>query len=92
MSCNCSNMSIYLISGDLRRQKKKKLNQLKSYVKNFWQCEDIHRIYGGGLDDITCKKLISEAEDQIKELELQLSKPSLSIQRDIKMNYILDKD
>lgn len=59
-------MSPYLISGDLRRQKKKELSQLKSYVKNFWHHEDIERIYGGGLDDQTCHKLISEPKKKLK--------------------------
>lgn len=83
-------MSPFLISGELRRQKKKELSQLKSYVKNFWHHEDIHRVYGSGLDDTTCQKLISEAEDKIKEIELNLSKPALNIQRDNKISCILD--
>lgn len=81
-------MSPYLISGDLRRQKKKELSYLKSYVKNFWHHEDIERVYGGGLDDQTYHKLISEAEKEIKELELELSKPALDIERDNKLNEI----
>ena len=84
-------MSPYLISGDLRRQKKKELSHLKSYVKNFWHHEDIERVYGGGLDDQTCQKLISEAEKEIKELELELSKPSISITRDNKINRIFEE-
>jgi len=83
-------MSPYLISGELRRQKKKEVNQLKSYVRDFWRYEDIDRVYGGGLDDATCQKLISEAEEQIKELELELSKPALDIQRDNKINRIFE--
>ena len=60
-------MSPYLISGQLRRQKKKELSHLKTYVKDFWRYED--RVYGGGLDDQTCQKLISEAKKEIKQLE-----------------------
>ena len=84
-------MSPYLISGELRRQKKKELSHLKSYVKNFWHHEDVERVYGGGLDDQTCHKLISEAEKEIKELELELSKPSISITRDNKINLIFEE-
>ena len=36
-------MSPYLISGQLRREKKKELSQLKSFVKNFWFYEDTDR-------------------------------------------------
>ena len=61
-------MSPYLISGELRRQKKKELSHLKSYVKDFWRYEDVDRVYGGGLDDQTCQKLISEAKKEIKQL------------------------
>jgi hypothetical protein len=42
-------MSPYLISGKLRKQKKKELAALKFYVKTFWYFEDIDRVYGGGL-------------------------------------------
>ena len=84
-------MSPFLISGDLRRQKKKELSHLKSYVKNFWHHEDIERIYGGGLDDQTCQKLISEAKKEIKQLELELSEPALDIQRDNKINRIFEE-
>jgi hypothetical protein len=82
-------MSPYLISGELRRQKKKELSHLKSYVKDFWRYEDVDRVYGGGLDDQTCHKLISKAKKEIKQLELELSKPALDIQRDNKINCIL---
>lgn len=81
-------MSPFLISGELRRQKKKDLSHLKSYVKNFWHHEDLHRVYGTGMDDNTCHKLILEAEKEIKELELELSKPALDIERDNKINRI----
>ena len=84
-------MSPYLISGELRRQKKKELSHLKTYVKNFWYHEDIDRVYGTGMDDNTCHKLISEAEKEIKELELELSKPSISITRDNKINRIFEE-
>lgn len=81
-------MSQYLISGQLRRQKKKELAQLKSYVKTFWHFEDIDRVYGGGLDDTTCRGLISKAEVEIKRLELELSKPAISIVREQKLNSL----
>jgi hypothetical protein len=84
-------MSPYLISGQLRREKKKELSQLKSFVKNFWFYEDVDRVYGGGLDDKTCHKLIKETEEKIKILELELSKPALDITRDKKINLIFEE-
>jgi hypothetical protein len=83
-------MSPYFISGELRRKKKKELASLKSFVKSFWRYEDIDRVYGGGLDDNTCHKILSDAEKEIKELELELSKPSLDIIRDNKINRIFE--
>lgn len=82
-------MSPYLISGKLRKEKKKELAELKFYVKSFWHFEDIDRVYGGGLSDSDCQKLILKAETQIKELELELLKPALDIQRESKLNCIL---
>ena len=81
-------MTQYLISGKLRRQKKKELAELKFYVKSFWHFEDIDRAYGGGLSDSDCQKSILKAEVEIKELELELSKPSLDIQRDSKLKEL----
>jgi hypothetical protein len=83
-------MSPYFISGELRRKKKKELASLKSFVKSFWRYEDIDRVYGGGLDDNTCHKILLDAEKEIKELELELSKPSLDIIRDNKINRIFE--
>jgi len=60
-------MTQYLISGKLRRQKKKEL---------------------AGLSDSDCQKSILKAQAEIKELELELSKPSLDIQRDSKLNEL----
>ena len=84
-------MTQYLISGKLRRQKKKELAELKFYVKSFWHFEDIDRAYGGGLSDSDCQKSILKAEVKIKELELELSKPSISITRDNKINRIFEE-
>lgn len=78
----------YLISGKARREKKKELSTLKSYLQNFWIHENLHRIYGTGMDDKTCYKLIAEAEEKIKELELELAKPSIDIQRDNRLNQL----
>jgi hypothetical protein len=82
--------SPYLISGQLRREKKKELSHLKSFVKNFWFYEDVDRVYGGGLDDSTCHKMIREAGEKIKLLESELVEPSIDTTRDNKMNLIFE--
>ena len=77
-------MTQYLISGKLRRQKKKELAELKFYVKSFWHFEDIDRVYGGGLSDSDCQKSILKAQVEIKELA-----PN-SKTNDIKCKYVND--
>jgi hypothetical protein len=81
-------MNTFAISGQHRKEKKKELAKLKSFVKNFWFHEDVDRVYGGGLEDNICHKMISEASDKIKQLEEELSKPSLDILRDNKLNEL----
>lgn len=82
------NESPFKISGQERREKKKELSFLKSYVKNFWHYEDIDRVYGGGLDDSLCQLRIDEAQREIKELESELSEPAVSIIREEKLNEL----
>lgn len=82
------NESPFKISGQERREKKKELSFLKSYVKNFWHYEDIDRVYGGGLDDSLCQLRIDEAQKEIKELESELSEPAISIIREEKLNEL----
>ena len=80
------NESPFKISGQERREKKKELSFLKSYVKNFWHYEDIDRVYGGGLDDSLCQLRIDEAHREIKELESELSESATAIKREEKLN------
>jgi hypothetical protein len=82
------NESPFRISGQERREKKKELSFLKSYVKNFWHYEDIDRVYGGGLDDSLCQLRIDEAQREIKELESELSEPATAIKREEKLNEL----
>jgi len=63
----------YVISGQLRRQEKKKLNELKRFVKMFWYYQDINRVYGAGLSDNDCNKLLNDTKEEIDLLEHQLS-------------------
>ena len=82
------NESPFRISGQERREKKKELSFLKSYVKNFWHYEDIDRVYGGGSDDIDCRQMIDRAKKEIEELESELSEPATAIKREDKLNEL----
>lgn len=82
------NESPFKISGQERREKKKELSFLKSYVKNFWHYEDIDRAYGGGLEDSLCQKRIEEAQKQIEVLESALSESAVAIKREEKLNEL----
>ena len=82
------NESPFRISGQARREKKKELSFLKSYVKNFWHYEDIDRAYGGGLEDSLCQLRIAEAQKEIEVLESKLSEPATAIIREEKLNEL----
>ena len=82
------NESPFKISGQERREKKKELSFLKSYVKNFWHYEDIDRVYGGGLEDSLCQLRIAEAQREIEVLELELSESATSVRREEKLNEL----
>jgi hypothetical protein len=82
------NESPFRISGQERREKKKELSFLKSYVKNFWHYEDIDRAYGGGLEDSLCQLRIEEAKREIEQLESELSESAVSIKREEKLNEL----
>jgi hypothetical protein len=82
------NESTFRISGQERREKKKELSFLKSYVKNFWHYEDIDRAYGGGLEDSLCQLRIEEAKREIEQLESELSESAVSIKREEKLNEL----
>jgi hypothetical protein len=82
------NESPFRISGQARREKKKELSSLKSYVKMFWHWEDIERVYGGGLEDDECNERIAKAEEEIRILELELAESAVAIQREEKLNEL----
>jgi len=82
------NESPFRISGQERREKKKELSSLKSYVKNFWHWEDIERVYGGGLEDDECNERIAKTEEEIRILESELSESAVAIQREEKLNEL----
>lgn len=78
----------YKVFGMERRNLKKKLSQIKSYVKNFWyyhQLEkDMHSFYGGPksgatgsypMSDNIAQKKFDQANKQISAIEAQLAVP-----------------
>lgn len=80
------NDSKYLISGYKRKQMKKYLSESKRFLDNFWYFENLERDHGGGMDDATCYKIIQNYKDRIAHLESELSKPSLQVLREEKLN------
>lgn len=60
----------YKIYGKERREIKKELSLLKSFVKSFWFYNDID---DGGVDIITANKIISDAKEKITTIEQKLS-------------------
>ncbi len=81
-------MTQFKISGKKRREVKKELAGLKFSLKQFWFFEDIDRSMGGGLDDITCQKIISDLENKISKLEQLLSESSLEVVRELRLNEL----
>ena len=75
------NEPTYKIHGIERRQLKKKLGELKRYVRNFWYYhqldKDMASIYGGKdgypMSDYEAKKRFDKANSGIKALEERLS-------------------
>ena len=63
----------FVISGIKRKQEKKKLHELKRFVKMFWFYEDIDRVYGGGLPDEKCHALLAEKQKEIEAMEERLN-------------------
>ena len=81
-------MTQFKISGKFRKEKKKELAGLKHTLKYFWFYEDIDRVMGGGLDDPTCQRLITDLESKISELENDLKEPSVLLVREDKLNRL----
>ena len=49
---------MFKIHGKERKIKKKILSKLKYFVKMFWYYENIDRVYGGGLSNEECTKIL----------------------------------
>ena len=66
--------SIFKIYGKKRREHKKRLAELKQFVKMFWHYEDIDRFYGGGLPYEKCNEILAQKQLEIENLKAQLAK------------------
>lgn len=66
---------IFFISGKERRQVKKRLAELKRFIKMYWYYQDLEEVYGG---HVLSKKesliLLAEKQTEVNELEAKLSK------------------
>jgi len=69
-----NNEPIYIINGKERRQVKKRLGELKRYIKMYWFYNDIEQVYGGGLSEKESLFILAEKQTEINELEGNLSK------------------
>ena len=80
------NQPIYKIHGKERRELKKEVSLLKSLYKNFWFCEDVDRVMGGGMSDNQSNQYLKELKENIDKLELKLS---ITLDREKKLERIL---
>jgi len=65
---------IYVISGKERRQLKKRLGELKRFIKMYWYWEDIDEVYVGGVSKIESTMILEKKQTEINELQDRLSK------------------
>lgn len=65
-------MKSNLISGKERRSLKKKLHELKRFVRNFIHYNDIDHVYGGGLSKVESNDLLKIKTSEISRIENML--------------------
>jgi hypothetical protein len=58
-----------LVSGKERREFKKKLHELKRFVRNYNHYNDIDRVYGGGLSDERSLEILNSKNLEISRIE-----------------------
>ena len=65
----------FKIYGKARREKKKTLSGIKSFVKNFWRSHQLEKDMGGDyvMSDERAEKMYNDKLKRIKQLELELS-------------------
>ena len=63
----------FVISGKIRKQKKKELAELKRFVSNFWLYNDMDSVYGGGMRKEDADQLLAEKSKEAEQLENELN-------------------
>ena len=63
----------FLIHGFERRQLKKKLAEMKQFLRMFNYYNDIDMVYGGGIDEDEKEKRLLEVQKEVNKIEFNLS-------------------
>lgn len=63
----------FLIHGIERRQLKKKLAEMKQFLRMFNYYNDIDIVYGGGIDEEEKEKRLLEVQNEVNKIEFNLS-------------------
>lgn len=63
----------FVISGKIRKQKKKELAELKRFVSNFWLHNDMDAVYGGGMSKEEADQLLQQKSKEAEQLENELN-------------------
>jgi hypothetical protein len=63
----------FLIHGIERRKLKKKLSEMKYFLKMFNYYNDIDIVYGGGIDEEEKEKRLLEVQNEVNKIRIKLS-------------------
>jgi hypothetical protein len=63
----------FLIHGIERRKLKKKLAEMKQFLRMFNYYNDIDTVYGGGIDEDEKEKRLLEVQKEVNKIEFNLS-------------------
>ena len=63
----------FLIHGIERRKLKKKLAEMKQFLRMFNYYNDIDMVYGGGIDEDEKEKRLLEVQKEVNKIEFNLS-------------------
>lgn len=63
----------FIIHGIERRKLKKKLAEMKQFLRMFNYYNDIDIVYGGGVDDEEKEKRLLEVQNEVNKIEFNLS-------------------
>ena len=63
----------FLIHGIERRKLKKKLAEMKQFLRMFNYYNDIDIVYGGGIDEEEKEKRLLEVQNEVNKIQIKLS-------------------